>query len=100
MQERAVHSAKETRRTGFDEILENAAAEAKMYPVALPSRLEQQYMAAARLRQRDNIVTKQVPGQYDGWGVHLSLPLIVNRPLTLVDAIHLIALPLVNAAFA
>eukprot|EP00668_Euglena_longa_P033563 GGOE01043148.1.p1 GENE.GGOE01043148.1~~GGOE01043148.1.p1 ORF type:complete len:1201 (-),score=427.59 GGOE01043148.1:199-3801(-) len=57
---RAVHSAKETRRTGYDDLLEQAATEAKVYPLPVPSRLEQQYMAAARQRQRENIVTKQV----------------------------------------
>ena len=72
---RAVHSAKETRRTGYDDILDNANAEPKMYPVALPSKLEQQYMAAARARQKDNIMQKQVV-----WGKEFKGVAFVAKP--------------------
>ena len=72
---RAVHSAKETRRTGYDDILDNANAEPKMYPVALPSKLEQQYMAAARARQKVNIMQKQVV-----WGKEFKGVAFVAKP--------------------
>ena len=49
---RAVHSAKETRRTGLDDIIENAKSEAKMYPLPIPTRLEKQYLEAARQRHK------------------------------------------------
>eukprot|EP00667_Euglena_gracilis_P000837 EG_transcript_837 len=75
---RAVHSAKETRRTGYDDLLEAAATEAKVYPLPVPSRLEQQYMAAARQRQRDNIVTKQVV-----WGKEFKGVAFFPKPATI-----------------
>eukprot|EP01012_Entosiphon_sulcatum_P037744 TRINITY_DN4860_c0_g1_i1.p1 TRINITY_DN4860_c0_g1~~TRINITY_DN4860_c0_g1_i1.p1 ORF type:complete len:1211 (+),score=201.12 TRINITY_DN4860_c0_g1_i1:54-3686(+) len=58
--DRAVLSAKENRRSGFDEMLDKVAGEAKTYPLPVPSKLEQQYMAKARERQAANIIQKQI----------------------------------------